>query len=199
MNDTIYQKLQRVRVQVGKLCTKKSGRNDYAGFDYFELKDFLPISNECFEKEGLCPVFCIDKNMIVENDGVVKEKSVATLTIYDGTSSVEFRTPVAEAQVGKNSNPIQNLGAQHTYLKRYLYMNALELSENDIVDATAGKNQDTKVSMATIEQVDLIMSQYDSANIQKIKEYYHVDNIEKLTAVQASQVLANKKKEKKNE
>ena len=41
----VYQKLQKVRVDVQKLNIKKSGKNAYANFSYFELKDFIPPVN----------------------------------------------------------------------------------------------------------------------------------------------------------
>lgn len=199
--DSIYLKLQKVRVAVNEKCTKKSGKNSYAGFEYFELKDFLPAANKEFLEQGLCPVFCIEKEFDVVDGHMVNVREVAAnLTIYDSASdkTIVFKTPVADVVMGnKIPNPIQNLGAQHTYLKRYLYMNALELSENDIVDATAGNDKEEKKevkTLATLDQVNMIMESYDNDNLQKIKEYYKVDNIEKLTVQQASQVLARKKK-----
>ena len=185
----IYSKLQKCRVEVGEQCTKKTGKNTYAGFDYFTLEDFLPIANKVFEKNGLCPVFSIVP-------ATMETAEMAVLKVFDDEGKyIEFTSTTANAEVGKNPNPIQNLGAQHTYLKRYLYMNVLELSESDVVDAIAEK-EDVKQTRATLEQVDKIMELYDNENIQKIKDYYHVDNIEKLSVQQASQVIAQKKKEK---
>lgn len=197
MENNIYQKLQNVRVEVNKACTKKSGKNAYAGFEYFELKDFLPKANEIFAKQGLCPVFNIERKNEVVN-GVEVGQEMAVLRIFENKDSyVEFTTPTADVVMGsKTPNPIQNLGAQHTYLKRYLYMNALELSENDIINSTSGKEEPKKAAtLATLEQVNTIMEMYDSEDLKKIKDYYKVDNIEKLTVVQASQVIARKKKE----
>ena len=199
--DNIYQKLQAVRVKITEQCTKKSGKNGYAGFEYFELKDFLPQANKAFAEVGLCPVFTIEARQIDKNPNTITEtgivEEIANLRIYqDKDTYIDFATPIADVVMGgKNNNPIQNLGAQHTYLKRYLYMNALELSESDMIDATAGKEKpaETKPTLATPKQVETIMNMYDDENLEKIKEYYQVEKIEDLTVVQASQAIKAKK------
>lgn len=128
---SIYEKLQRVRVDVQNAGAKKGGRNKFGGYDYFELPDFLPYANLAFEKNRATPVF----NAYAE---------YADLTIYDWDSDAEiyFRTESADATVynsktGKPANlEIQYLGSTHTYLKRYLYMHVLELAEHDGLEAT---------------------------------------------------------------
>ena len=45
----------------------------------------------------------------------------------------------AEDENKQIKNPIQLLGCKITYLRRYLWINALELTEHDSVDALAGK------------------------------------------------------------
>ena len=41
---TAYQELQEVRFELSKASLKKTGKNNYQGFEYFELKDFLPTA-----------------------------------------------------------------------------------------------------------------------------------------------------------
>ena len=43
----------------------------------------------------------------------------------------------------KGCHPVQNEGATITYLKRYLYLNAFEISESDALDATMNPNEGT--------------------------------------------------------
>ena len=156
----IYQKLAQVRIEVQKKCTKKSGENKFAGFKYFELKDFLSIATEELAKQGLAALFNIQK---IDDVGYGDSSPVllntcetATLKITDGKEEIVFETPTAEANV-KGANDIQNLGSKHTYLKRYLYMNALELSESDTVDATIGKEEKKETSKpATKAQIELM-------------------------------------------
>lgn len=123
----VYQKLQAARVELQKKNIKKSGKNNYSNFTYFELKDFIPPVNEIFLNIGLSSNFSIQ-------DGI------ATLCITntdDLEEFVLFTSPIAEAPL-KGCTPIQSVGAVHTYMKRYLYLNALEITEDDILDKEAG-------------------------------------------------------------
>jgi len=131
---SVYRKLQAVRMELSKANLKKSGKNKFAGFEYFELGDFLPRVHEMMDAVGLCGVFNI-------HDGVVH------LDIYDTEPNggfVKFTSPLVMAENSKGQ-PIQSLGATHTYMRRYMWLIALELSEHDEVDATPqeGKRQIT--------------------------------------------------------
>lgn len=126
----LYQKLQKARIALQNTQLKKSGHNKFAGFKYFELGDLLPHINNIFDALGLFSAFNI-------KDGL------ATLTIVDTEKpeqAIQFTSPVADAQV-KGTTPVQSLGAVHTYLKRYLYLNALEIIENDMLDANVGTSK----------------------------------------------------------
>ena len=50
----LYSKLQKVRVELQSSNLKKSGKNTYSKYEYFELGDFLPKVNELCDKYGLC-------------------------------------------------------------------------------------------------------------------------------------------------
>jgi len=122
----VYEKLQEARVKLQNKKLKKSGRNSHAKFEYFELGDFLPAVNKIFAELKL---FSHIDN--IECDG----KREMTLTIFDSENRddhVVFHIPVVDTGMIKG---IQNIGALQTYGKRYLYMNALEIAENDAVDA----------------------------------------------------------------
>ncbi len=126
MNVKTLAKLQRARVEISNSELKKSGKNDFAKYQYFELKDFLPTVMNVCGKNNLCPIvtFGDDKS---------------TLTIYDTEiedSSIEFSCPSIRAIV-KGAADIQNEGARQTYLKRYLYMTAFEIAETDTVEVDA--------------------------------------------------------------
>ena len=177
----MYQKLMKVRSAVQKLNLKKSGKNKHLNFDYYELSDFLTPATEELSKEGLCPVFTIE----TDDMGV----EVAYLRVYGDGEPIVFQMPTADPNMG---NPIQSAGAKVTYLKRYLYMNLLELSEYDPVDASAGEKPE-KVKCATEKQVLMIKTLYDDENIAKMLEFYHINSLEELTIDQASTVIKRKK------
>lgn len=131
----IYQKLQSCRVRLQKMNLKKSGENKFAKFKYYELSDFLPAINELFDEFKLFDHFGIDS-----------EKAVLTIIDTEADTNAEpvtFTMPIAAADV-KGATPIQSLGAQNTYLRRYLYMNALDIVENDTLDPLVGQGQNNK-------------------------------------------------------
>jgi len=138
----VYSKLQKARVLLQELPLKKSGFNSYAGFKYWELSDFLPSVNTIFDNLGLCSVFSI-------------HEEVATIRIIDTEfgGTIFFRSPIADAATGK-APPIQALGSQHSYLRRYLYLNVLELTENDVVDATIKKDEPKSAKPITHDVFD---------------------------------------------
>ena len=66
----------KIRVDLQNSKIKKSGKNKFAGFDYFELADFLPRLNELMLEEG------INDNFKITND-------LATLTLIKGEEKQE--------------------------------------------------------------------------------------------------------------
>lgn len=126
---TVEQKLQQCRVELQKKGLKKSGKNNYAGFTYFELADFLPAVNEMFANKNL-----------FSNFSMLDTIATLKITDLDDKTEVVFTSPVAELEL-KGCNKIQELGGTHTYLKRYLYVNALEIVEADLFDSTSGKTE----------------------------------------------------------
>jgi hypothetical protein len=126
---SVYKKLQAARLELSQATFKKSGFNSFADFNYFELGDFLPTTHFVFNTIGICGVFSFD----VDDTG----KEWCRLRVVDVDNSndfVDFTSPVVYAQMTK-SNPIQVLGSTHTYMRRYMWLLALELTERDQVDA----------------------------------------------------------------
>jgi hypothetical protein len=123
---TVYAKLQQARVKLQGRKLTKSGKNKFAGYEYFELGDFLPEVQEICNEVGLCGVISFTDGM-------------AYLNIYDTTSSdcIVFSSPMGSIEL-KGSHNIQNLGAVQTYLRRYMWMAAFEIVEHDALDATTG-------------------------------------------------------------
>ena len=79
---------------------------------------------------------------------------MASLTIIDAEKSddfVCFTSPIAELEL-KGCNSIQALGGVHTYLRRYLYMNALEIVEADLFDAVSGKEEKKPAKVTPIKK-----------------------------------------------
>jgi hypothetical protein len=121
----VFKKLQDARVKLHNTQLHKSGKNSFAKFNYFELADFIPTVTKIFNELGLCGVVSFNNE-------------AAYLTIYnaDGEKDdfITFTSPLVMANMDR-VQPIQSLGATHTYLRRYLWLMAMEIVENDLVDA----------------------------------------------------------------
>lgn len=176
---TSHERLMKVRVAVQSKVKKKSGINIVDGYEWFELSDFLPIATKEFTKNKLCPIFSIDYEEIC---GEVVE--VANLRIVDATSNsntIIFSTPTAEVWGTKKMSPIMKLGAKHTYLKRYLYINALELCESDIVNKVK-----PEVEKINEKQIDRILELLTDDN-EFILSRRNISDSEQLEAITSSE------------
>lgn len=177
----MLKKIAKLRASKELQEIKKSGKNTFAGFNYFELADFLPIVSKLENDLGLVSVFNLTD-------------TTATLEVLDVESKdkITFTSPIAEANM-KGALEIQKLGSQHTYLKRYLYLNYLNLTESDTVDSIDQKKQVDEIVKATKEQVAEIISLYSDEKLNTIKNYYKVKDLKDLTDKQAEQVIARGK------
>jgi hypothetical protein len=191
---SIYKKLVSARVKLQSSGLKKSGENIFAKYDYFELYDFLPKINEINAELGICTVITFDKEY-------------ATLKIIDVDKPeevIEIKSPMERAEL-KGCHAIQNLGAVESYQRRYLYMTAYEIAENDVLDATTGKEQpkNNKSGKLTDAQVKRLFAIANSVgyNTEKVKEQvlkkFGVTEIAKLTKEQYDTVCAGYEKLKK--
>lgn len=124
---SVYKKLQQARVMLHETQLNKSGKNKFANFNYFELGDFIPQVTSIFDKVGLCGIVSF-----------TPETAYLTVHETDGDGFVTFTSPLVYASVEK-TQPIQNLGSTHTYLRRYLWLMCMEITENDVVDAVEQK------------------------------------------------------------
>lgn len=152
--DGVYSKLQLARVMLQETSLKKTGKNDYANFTYFQLKDFLPEVNKIFAKLGLfsrfmlCPEVVATETMEVKNENsvnvaskpIIKEMAILEIIDIVKGDNVIYKMEVAPLTIGNNTkqNLYQAAGGRSTYYKRYLYRDALEIEEDDVYDGTLG-------------------------------------------------------------
>ena len=130
----VYQKLLKARASFLGSDTKKSGKNMHLAFKYFELDDIVPVATKIFEEVGLISI----ANFTTDT---------ATMTIVNtdnGEDRVEFTAPFNQlapivSSSGKQAtNEMQALGSSITYMRRYLYMIALDICEPDNIEPTLG-------------------------------------------------------------
>lgn len=148
----VYKKLMQARIDLQNTTLSKSGHNKFAGYKYFELGDFIPAIQNIFNGLGLCGTISYTNDL-------------ATLTIVDMTdlSKIEITSPMSEAAL-KGCHAVQNLGAVQTYIRRYLWVTALEIVEHDAIDSSSGA--DVEVALKGIQSaadIESLKSQFNAA------------------------------------
>lgn len=129
----IYAKLAKARVLLQGTKLKKSGFNGYAKYEYYQLDDFLPAINKINDELGLLSYTDFsnaDHMNLYIVDAEAPEGQI---------SFIKFSSRNVESVI-KGAQPIQNLGGEQTYQRRYLYLQAYEITENDSIDAQNPKN-----------------------------------------------------------
>ena len=130
----VYQKLLAARTKFLESNVEKSGKNMHMQFKYFELEDIVPTATRIFNEVGLLPVVTFDSN-------------VATMTIVNTENPEETAvffapfnqlSPIVSNSGNAVTNEMQALGSSITYMRRYLYMIALDICESDSIDAGIG-------------------------------------------------------------
>lgn len=137
----------RVKLQNAKL--KKSGKNKFAGFDYFELADFLPKLNELMLEEKVNDRFYIKDDYATLELQKGEETNIYTMpfVLFETPVNVKQNQTTGEIREVKSMQDIQYLGALNTYYKRYLYLNAFGITDGDVIDSMDNNEMDKKNSI----------------------------------------------------
>ncbi len=175
----VYQKLQKVRVELQGMKLKKTGRNTFSNFTYYELGDFLPAINELCKKNGLVTSFSI-KNQIDSAEHAL----LNIINSDDPSEIIKFICPTAEVNIGKSeakgkkgAEPIQNLGGKVTYMRRYMLMTAFEMVESDIVDSVK-EQVNNELKDNDIKQITTAKNFVELTKVcGKLKQTYKMDII----------------------
>lgn len=147
----VYQKLIEARSQFLNDGVEKSGKNMNVGFKYFELTDIVPSVTKIFKELGLIAI-----------DKFTNETAYMTIVNCDAPEeTIEFEAPFNQiapivSNAGKQvTNEMQALGSSITYMRRYLYMIAMDIVENDEIEPQITKDtpaEAPKKAPATPEQ-----------------------------------------------
>lgn len=127
---SVLSKLNQARKKFHGRSLKKTGHNKFADYKYFELGDFLVPALEIFNELELSAIVSF---------GV--ELASMTLTDLEDGSQFVITSPMSTAKL-KACHEVQNLGAVQTYIRRYLWVAALEIVEHDAIDSSAGASKD---------------------------------------------------------
>lgn len=139
----VYQKLNEARERFHQSKLNKSGQNKFAGYKYFELSDFVVPALQIFKEVGLTSVISFGK----------ETADMRIVNVDKPDEVILIESPMSTAAL-KGCHEVQNLGAVQTYLRRYLWVAALEIVEHDALDATTGKKGDGPVVRPTKVEVD---------------------------------------------
>jgi ERF superfamily len=126
----VYEKLALAREKFHAAKVAKTGYNAFAKYHYFELADFTVPALAIFKELGLVGVVSFGQDL-------------AVLTIYNTekpTEEIRISSPMSTCDM-KGLHEVQRLGAVQSYLRRYLWVAALEIVEHDALDATTGSDR----------------------------------------------------------
>ena len=132
-NMEVYRKLSIARAKLRTQVLKKSGLNKFAGYQYFELGDFLHPTLQIFDEIGLVGIVSFNK-----------EEASLDIVDVDGGGMITITSPFGSAAL-KGCHEVQNIGAVETYQRRYLWVTAMEIVEHDALDATTGRKGDAPI------------------------------------------------------
>ena len=156
---SVHKKIIQARVSLQQSKLTKSGNNKFAGYKYFELGDFLPAAQQIFVELGLCGIVSFGA-----------EEATLTITDTEDNSQIVITSPMSTAAL-KGCHAVQNLGAVQTYIRRYLWVAALEIVEHDAIDMTTGKAEPEQEKPAVnIERI--VESITNSADLNTLQSHF---------------------------
>ena len=135
----VYQKLLEARSLFLKHGIAKSGKHMELRYKYFELDDIVPIAMPIFAEVGIVPLV-----------NFTEDQAIMTMVNTDNPNEmILFSCPMRYPSENKMVNPVQALGSAQTYLRRYLYMIALDICEPDTIEPTTEKEPTPGQMLAT--------------------------------------------------
>ncbi len=148
---SLNESIIKIRVDLQNLKIKKSGKNKFAGFDYYELSDFLPKLNELMLRYGVNDKFTIEEEKVTLT--LIKGNETQTYSmpfkIFDTPINKKYNKDLDEYIEVKSMQDIQYLGALNTYYKRYLYLNAFGITDGEIIDGMNNDDLEKKTTKRT--------------------------------------------------
>jgi len=133
----VYQKLIMARGQFLESDAKKTGKNMHLSFKYFELDDIVPTATKIFVELGLIAVVNFTSDVATMNI-INTENPEEVIPFIAPFNQIE---PIVSNTGKQATNEMQALGSSITYMRRYLYMLALDICESDSIDANIGKGE----------------------------------------------------------
>lgn len=176
----IYEKIQLIKEEFLKSNIKKSGKNKFANFTYYELADITPKIIELCNKHKVFSSFSFTNDLA----------TLELINIENVEEKVIYTSPMEELEL-KGCNKIQALGGTETYQRRYLYMSAFDIIENDLFGATSGTDKnESKSNQTKSNNKEMLISEIDKLEIdtntdhEEMLKFYKVDSNVNMTIEQ---------------
>jgi hypothetical protein len=157
-NMGVYKKLAVARQRLRSQVLKKSGQNKFAGYNYFELGDFLHPTLNIFDDLGLIGIVSF-----------TKEQAELCIVDLEGGGEIVITSPFGSAAL-KGCHEVQNIGAVETYQRRYLWVTAMEIVEHDALDATTGSGNIETVDVGMM--IDHLAAIDAASTLEELKDVY---------------------------
>lgn len=142
----VFQKLIKARAMFLQEEIKKTGKNMKLEFKYFELSDIVPVATRIFEEVGLLPIVNFTETTASLEMANVDNPEETIVFLAPFTQI----TPVVSTKTGNAvMNEMQALGSSITYMRRYLYMIAMDICEDDTIDSDTGIKAPAPVAKPT--------------------------------------------------
>lgn len=187
---SFFERLQTLKVEVAESIKGKSGKNDFKGFNYLELTDFLPQTNKMILEYGLYskmePFLFIDKETGVMTDMM----RLKIINVDNPQEGQQWELPIKSAAI-QGATEIQNFGGAQTYTRRYLWVLALDIAVPDVIDPQTGSGKlvtDKPIPKATEKQKQMI-SNLDPAVLDELLKRTGKGSMDDLTVEEASRII----------
>ena len=138
-NMNVFQKLIKAREMFLNADVQKTGKNMHLSFKYFELDDIVPIATRIFNEVGLVGIVNFTDTVAIMN--IVNTENPDEAIAF--SSPFNQIQPIISKEGKAATNEMQALGSSITYMRRYLYMMALDICESDSIDANVSKTVTT--------------------------------------------------------
>lgn len=196
-NKNLNESIINIRVKLQNAKLKKSGKNKFAGFEYFELADFLPKLNELMLEEEMNDRFYIKGDLAVLEliKGEEYNEYSMPFVLFETPLNWKENKVTGEVEQVKSMQDIQYLGALNTYYKRYLYLNAFGITDGEVIDSMnneeLGSTPKTE-RKASAGQIT-VLEKLSDEDKEKVYAKYNVGSLEELNIRQASEIISKLK------
>lgn len=121
--EDVYSKIQKGKMYFMEQGIKKSGRNKFHKFQYYELKDLLPVVLRWMED-----------NHMSNHYNFSSTEGIMIICDEDTMTSASFSIPLPPVNMENPFQAMQVIGGLQTYARRYLLIQAFDIEELDSID-----------------------------------------------------------------